>query len=371
MSSNSADGQNRWFWVLVGLVALVALAVLFQPTVKEQLAPTPVTAWVAIEVGESGLANVGPVEIRVGTPFRLHAVLEARDRKDQPVYYTQAKALSFFGESVATETLRMWDRLPVKVRWFTIEGERPYVEVDGKDGILGFEMRELARSEWPLTWSIPGDINAANDDHLSISRVLPRQEFGLLRYHVRVELYDREDQLIPRQVVRSWGLKDLKAEWKRFPMVALTLPGPLEPASRVFGTSQLEVLPGSPAELVQQVGELADEGVVFTRLSVLRDQIRGAGRTLESLRWSSIDLSGNTPFGSVEDPTPGNPAPGDLLRAGDRVVVLYEDRGQIGAVDYGDLCFDFARGAAVRALDEVFSGEGQDLQWASLGPLEP
>ena len=362
MSSSSSAGQNKWFWLLVFLVALVALGLLFQPTVREQLAPKPVTAWVAIEAGDSGVANVGPAEIAVGTPFRVHAVLEAEGRNDESIYYTQAKSLSFFGEEVPADSLRPWDRLPVKIRWFTLEGERPYVEVDSETGIQGFEMRELARSDWPLTWAIPGDINAANDDHLSVSTVLPQQEFGLLRYHVRVELYDREDQLIPRQVVRSWGVKDLKAELERFPTVALTLPGTLGPASKVFGLTQLETLPGSPPELLQQVGELASHGIVFSRLSVLRDQIQGAGKTLDTLRWSSIDLAGTTSFGGA-----GAPAPGDLLRVGDRVVVLYADRGQEGVLDYGDFCFDYARGAVVRALEEVFSGEGQDLQWASLG----
>lgn len=366
MSSSSSAGQNRWFWVLVLLVSFVALGLLFQPTVREQLAPKPVTAWVAIEVGNSGVANVGPADVEVGTPFRIHAVLEAEGRNEEPVYYTQAKALTLFGEAVPDEHLRTWDRLPVKIRWFTLEGERPYVEVDAETGIQGFEMRELARSDWPLTWTIPGDINAANDDHLSISTVLPQQEFGLLRYHVRVELYDREDQLIPRQVVRSWGVKDLKAELERFPTVALTLPGALAPASKVFGLTQLVTLPGSPPDLLQQVSELASHGIVFSRLSVLHDQIQGAGKTLDTLRWSSIDLAGSTPFGVA-----GYPAPGDLLGVGDRVVVLYEDRGQEGVLDYGDYCFDYARGAVVRALEEVFSGDGQDLQWASLGNEDP
>ena len=41
-------------------------------------------AWVAIEVDASGVAEVGPVELEVGTPFRLHAVLEALFRDLYP-----------------------------------------------------------------------------------------------------------------------------------------------------------------------------------------------------------------------------------------------------------------------------------------------
>ena len=51
-------------------------------------------------------------------------------------------------------------------------------------------------------------------------------------------------------------------------------------------------------------------------------------------------------------------ARGDLIRAGGRVVVLYEDRGTPGRLDRGDLCFDFEQGAEVLPLSEVFVGEG-------------
>jgi hypothetical protein len=58
---------------------------------------------------------------------------------------------------------------------------------------------------------------------------------------------------------------------------------------------------------------------------------------------------------------------GDLLRVGARVVVIYADRGQQSVLDYEDLCFDFAAGAIVRALGDVFSGEDSVLEHLPLG----
>ena len=117
--------------------------------------------------------------------------------------------------------------------------------------------------------------------------------------------------------------------------------------------------PGAGRELLDQIEELADHGVAFSRLTVLRDQIRQTGRSLEDLSWTIIDLAGDARWGQ-------DAGPGDLLRAGDRVVVLYRDGGEPGVVDYGDLCFDYVQGVAVRALSDVFIGSGNDVELASL-----
>ena len=69
-----------------------------------------------------------------------------------------------------------------------------------------------------------------------------------------------------------------------------------------------------------------------------------------------MEINGESPWGGE------GMASGDLLRAGERLVVLYEDRGTFGVLDAADLCFDFFKGAAVRRLDEVFSGDGL-LEW--------
>ena len=362
------DSQNRIFIFSLVLAVLVALGVLLKPTMEERLAPELVLAWVAIEVEDSGIADVGPVTVPPGTPFRLHAVLEGERRSGKPVYYTHAERLSFAGEEVPADQLRPWDdRSPLKIRWFTVEGERPYVKLSPEKGMADFKMREFLRSDWPLAWSTPGEIDAANDNHLENASAIETQLFGTQRFHVRVELYRFEDDLIPKQIIRSWGVNDLKAEIERFPTVQMVAPGRLGPASLVFGLAQLEPPEGASAEILAQIDELVRHGVAFSRPSVIRDQIRQAGGQLSDLPWQEVDLVGETLWRNPEGA--GRVSAGDLLRVGDRLVVLYEDRGIAGRLDYEDLCFDFVQGAAVRRLSDVFSGEGAAVGWASLMPV--
>ncbi|MEE8525298.1 MAG: hypothetical protein V3T72_15285 [Thermoanaerobaculia bacterium] len=358
------DSQNRIFAIAFVVVSLVVLAVLLEPVVEDRLAPEPVAAWVAIEVGGRGAAEIGRVAVDVGTPFRLHAVLEARDRGGETVYYTEAPGLRFGTEEVPASRLRRWQRRrTVKIRWFTVEGERPFVELDPELGIATFKIKELLRSDWPLTWSVPGEIDAANDDHLERGDALPRQIFGTQRYHVRIEIYRQEDDLIADKIIRSWGKDDLRAQIDRFPTVSMTVPGIAGPASRVFGLSQLVPPADAGAELLQQIDELGRHDVAFSRLTVLRDQIRRAGTRSQDLLWRTVDLQGEARWDDDANA-------GDLLRVGDRMVVLYEDRGAAGVVDHGDLCFDFEQGASVRTLGDVFGrgdgGEDQAVELASL-----
>lgn len=358
------ESQNRIFAIAFVVVSLVVLAVLLQPALEERLAPEPVAAWVAIEVAGRGSAEVGRLAVDVGTPFRLHAVLEARDRSGEAVYYTEAPGLRFGTEEVPASRLRRWQRQrTVKIRWFTVEGERPFVELDPELGIATFKIEELLRSDWPLAWSVPGEIDAANDNHLDRGDALPEQIFGTQRYHVRIEIYRHEDDLIADKVIRSWGKDELKAHIDRFPTVSMTVPGAAGPASRVFGLSQLVEPAGAGTELLQQIDELARHDVAFSRLTVLRDQIRQAGTRSQDLLWRTIDLQGEAHWGD-------DAGAGDLLRVGDRMVVLYEDRGTVGSVDHGDLCFDFEQGASVRTLEDVFGrgdgGEDQAVELASL-----
>ncbi len=352
--------SSRLFLIVITGVGLAAIAFLLQPTVVEQLAPRLETAWVGIEVAGSGIAEVGPVELTVGDSFTLHAVLEARDRSDRPVYYTEASRLSFGGEEVPASSLEPWDRpRRIKVRWFTVEGERPYVTLDAETGVAGFEFEEFLRSDWPISWSVPGEVDAAHDNHLATGAADEVQQFGTQRYHVRFELYRDKNALIPDDVIRSWGVAELKEQVERFPTVRMTLPGAAAPASRFFGLTQLEPPPGSGREIIEQIEELAEADLAFSRLTVLRDQIRHAGQRLEDLNWTTVDLAGDARWGQ-------DVAPGDLLRAGDRVVVLYRDRGTPGVIDYQDLCFDYVQGIAVRALDDVFIGSGNEVEVASL-----
>ncbi|MEM7585648.1 MAG: hypothetical protein AAF560_19825 [Acidobacteriota bacterium] len=354
------DNSSRLFASLVIIIGLAAGVVLFRPVVEEQLAPELTTAWVAIEVAGSEIADVGTFELEAGDTFRLRAVLEARDRQGEPVYYTEASRLSFGGEEVPAERLRIWDRLqPVKVRWFTVEGQRPFKTLEAESGLDDFTFQEFLRHDWPMSWTIPGEIDAAHDNHLENDSAEKVQRFGTQRYHVRIELYRNEDSLIPERVIRSWGVADLKQQIAAFPTVRLTLPGALSPASSVFGLTQLELYPDAERQVIDGVAELADNHIAFSRLTVLRDQIAPTGKAFAELPWTAIELTGEARWGEQA-------AAGDLLRVGDRVVVLYDDRGIRDVVDYDDLCFDFSQGASVRALGDIFVGSGNTVELASL-----
>lgn len=366
------DNQTRVL-VIALVVIVVAMIGLWQlPTVGERLAPVPRRAWVAIEVAARGVAEVGPVHIEAGTPFTLHAVLEAAGRGGRPVYYTRAPALRFHdgqggaGRRVEGRSVRPWTRAPVvKIRWFTVEGSRPYLRLAADDDPDRFALQTFFRSDWPDGWTVPGSVDAANDDHLSPDprAVAPRvQRFGTQRYHVRIELYADEESVLPAQRLVSWGPDDLPAELARFPTVVATLPGALASTSKVFGLTHLQPPEEASTATLQRLHALADQGLAFTRLTVVLDRLRAAGRRLEDLAWQPLELDGSRRWGRPA-------AEGDLLRVGERIVVLYQDAEPAGIVDYQDLCFDFVRGAAIRRLGDVFSSDGEEDQVVELAAL--
>lgn len=352
--------ENRTFWIIAGVMVLVVAVILFQPTVEEQLAPKIENAWVAIELEGTGRAEVGRFVIEQGRSFTLRAVAGARSRDGSPVYYTEAENLVIAGEPVPAEQIRRWDRAkPLKIRWYTVEGRFPYFPL-GEEGIRSFEYQEFLRPDWPLTWSIPGDVDAAHDDHLERSEHFPQQLFGTQRYQVRIELYRRADELVPERVIDSWGVEDLRSQIEHFPTVVVEAGSGAALASRAFGLTQLEPPAEPPGKLLAQIDELAVAGIAFSRLTLLRDLLTAAETSFSGAPWQSVELTGAQPFGG------DGVLPGDLLRVGDRVVVIYEDRGEPDFLDYGDLCFDLVQGLEVRPLGEVFSGEGLDVEWASL-----
>lgn len=353
--------SNNKVLVVALLVVVAAVALIFsQPMIQERIAPDIKTAWVAVEVEgatEGGLAEIGPVEIEAGAKFRLHAVVEARDDDGVPTYYTEAKALRVGGEDVPAKRIRRWNRPgKVMVRWFTIEGTPPYLEAISVEEFERFSIQELYRSEWPLNWSVPGMVEPAQDDHLAATDTWL---FGIQRYRVSIEVYYPGNEILPGRRIRSWGPDDLPGN-ADFPTVTAVLPGRLEAVSRIFGLSQIEVPGDPPQEVRDQVQALLDQRLAFSRLTVLRDHLQGAGKSLGDLVWREVDLVAEaSPWGE----------PGDFLRAGERIVVLYEDQGVQGFFDYEDLAIDLERGVGIRPLGEIFSGDGEGLvETASLGP---
>ena len=352
------ESQSKILWITGLAGALIVLALILQPRIEEELAPDPIGALVAIEVDGSGVASVAPATIEVGQDFQLYAVLEARERSGDPLYYTQAKALRIDGRDIPAERIRPWDRpTPVRVRWLTLEGSKPYLAV-AADSLKSFEIKSFVRTTWPISWSVPGELEPAHDDHLAVDENAEPIVFGTQRYQVQIEFYESETSVVPRRTFYSPGVDALRQNPQDFPAVRKTLPGNLAPASKVFGLTQLEPPADAERDLLRQIDELAKIGVAFSRLTVIRDQVRATGQSISDLDWVLVDLSGDW---SWNDTVHG----GDLLRAGERLVILYEDRGMDGVLDGADLCFDFVLGAAVRRLDEVFSGDGA----LELGPL--
>lgn len=354
------ETQTKILWGAGLLGAGLVLLLILQPRIEEELAPEPHAPHVAFEVDGSGIAEVAPQRLEVGQTFKLHAVLEARTRDGETLYYTQAKRLRIGGADVPAEQIQTWDRpRPVRVRWLTLEGSRPFLELQEGEGLSAFEIKAFLRTTWPIGWSIPGELEPANDDHLALENTEPIP-FGTQHYQVQIEFYDTEQSVIPQRTLYSGGVDELRRQPDAFPAVRQTLPGAAAAASRVFGLTQLEPPKGAERELLQKIEELAQRGVAFSRLSVIREQIRSNGKTIEEVDWVPIDLSGRWGWGE-------SVAAGDLLRAGERIVVLYADRGSDGALDGDDLCFDYVQGAAIRRLADVFSGEGV-VELASLSP---
>lgn len=364
--------DRRILYIVFAVVLVLVAALLFWPQVREELAPRPTAAWVAIQPEGSDEAVVGTLELPAGTPFRLHAVLEATRRDGSKMFYTEAPALRFPDGPVATQALRPWDRRQeIKVLWFTVEGAVPYLELKPADTLDRFRMTEFLRPDWPQTWSIPGSLDPANDDSLVRSGARADNPFGTQRFSVRIELYGSENRYVPQERFSSWGADQVRAQGRRFPAVIATLPGAIGPVSALFGLTQIDP-PRAPekkdAALEREIGELTRQHIAFSRLTAIETILEAAGKEIEQLDWRLVSLDGGVRWGdgSVEAATGApRPAMGNLLRVGDRVVVLYRDEGKPEVLDRQDLCFDFAHGATVRPLGDVFVGGGE-IQWASL-----
>ena len=344
--------RERTILIASGAVAsLVVAGLLLAPRVSEELAPKPQQAWVAIQPAGSAVARVGPVEVPAGTAFTLHAVLEARDRDGQRVYYTAAPSLEIGGEAVPAAALRRWDRPEeARVLWFTVEGKSPYLPLEAPGDLQRFEVNELFRPDWPQTWSVPGALEPRHDDHLARARAQKDRPFGTQRYHARIELFDRDSPTLPQTRFKSWGAAELPERWEEFPAVVATLPGVAGPPSRVFGLTQIQPPEAASRELLAEVADLARRRLAFSLATVLRETLEAAGADgMGSLQWREVELarSGLRWDADVRQ--------GDLLRSGAQVAVLHRDAGVAGQLDAGDLALAFEMGALVLPLGEVFT----------------
>lgn len=354
---------------LLGIIVAILVAVLVVvfvviPRVEEGLAPAPQRAWVGIEVGDSGVAEVGRVAFEAGTSFRLHAILEAKARDGSAVYLTGAEAVRIGGETFEAPAVQPYDLAgEARLLWFTVEGNVPYLALETGQGVERFRMQEFFHPEWGRTWTVAGVLDSQHDAQLAAegSRV-DRRSYGTQSYQVWIEIFSAAGGALPEARFKSAGVDALRRDPGAFATVRSRLPGRLGSTSAVFGLTQIEPPSAAPMELLEALSELAEKGLAFTRLTVLRDHLQVAGVGLGELAWRRVDLEAG-PAWSAD-----GAAAGDLLRVGARIVILARDAGRSGILDGEDLCFDYERGATMRPLREVFVGPGE-LEWASLGPI--
>ena len=350
--------ERRIILTVFVVAGAVLLLLVLWPQATERLAPELVAAHAAVQPEGTEAAVVGPVEIEAGRAFTLHAVLEARGRNGETLYYTEAPALELGGERVPAEALRSWDRRQaVRVFWFTVEGFTPYVRLEAAEQLDRFHFTEFFRPEWPSEWSVQGRLEPRFSDSLERDAVeLEDRSFGTQRFQVRIELFEDEDDVTAEARYTSAGGEALPEEVETFPAVYSALPGPAGPASLAFGLSQIEPPAGAGSELLGPLADLTRRRILFSRAPLLREVMAAAGTTSGELSWETVDLAAGPAWG--EGGARSGVGTGDLLRAGARVVVLYRDRGTAGVLDRDDLCFDYEQGAAVRPLSEVFAGGG-------------
>jgi hypothetical protein len=346
MSRERGEG-TRLGWVIAAVLIVVA-AVMLLGRAKEAFEPDLVAAWVAVQRLDGDLARVAPLHLDHGDAFTLRAVVEAETRRGETLYYTEAKRLEIGGREVPAGSLRRWDRRArARILWFTVEGFPAFAEFAGPDEEL--EYKTVFQADWPLTWSVPGDLSPSVEnvlpDHENIER---RARFGTQRYAVRVETRGLGSEILPLQSLESWGAVSLSHEAFRFPGVVVTIRGPLAELTRVFGLPQREPVGEARAAQNRLVTSWLREGVAFSRLTLVKAWLDSLGFAWEDLRWESADLEGSTPWRMAGEP----------LRAGERLVWMLEDRGREGILDYDDLCLDFQRGARVLTVREVFIGHG-------------
>ncbi|MEM6702166.1 MAG: hypothetical protein AAF690_05645 [Acidobacteriota bacterium] len=330
------------------------------PEREEAARPAPVAAFVGIEVAGSGEARIGLQEIGAGTPFRLHAVLQAEAKDGSSVWYTEAGSVVLpDGTVVSGETVRPWDQPSIaQVLWFSVEGNVPYLPLAGDAKLERFGLQEFSRPEWGRAWAVAGSLETHGADQ--IEGFDAQRQFGTQRYQVWIEISKERGAIVPDQRLKSSGPEEVLAKGSDFPAVVATLPAPAALPSSVFGLTQIEPPEQPDAELTARITELWEADIAFSRLALLRDTLAGRGLSYEALEWRLVDLSAGLAFEDFQA--------GDLLRVGSRWVFLHADEGTPGVLDSQDLCLDFDAGAVVRPLAEVFQAAegGGDIEWARL-----
>lgn len=345
--------------LLTAALALAVVLLLVWPTlrrVRRERAIEPVAAWVGIERGGSGRAEVGPSTLAADEPFTLHAVLEARQGEER-LFFTEARSVRIGGREIGGESVRPWrGDLEARVLWFTVEPRAPVVRSAPDGPELHYQAN--FRADWPHAWRVPGRLDPYRRRLMAADRELAGR-FGSQRFQVRIELFGPRSDIQPEHRVVSAGPDELLAAPTGFPGAVVTLAGVLAPASRVFGLPQvIGDLDGDGARLATR---WHDEGLAFTLPLLLQEMADAAGGKWSDLAWRTVDLADGPAWAGT------GVAPGDPVRVGGRVAILFRDDGVPGRLDEGDLCFDYLEGPTVARLADVFTSGGL-VEWAAWAP---
>jgi hypothetical protein len=361
-SERESESRRVW-WIIAGILVALAL-VRFAPGWKRSLEARPQRAYVALAAAGERVASDGPHRLDAGKPFRLYAVLEAKTLTGGMLWYSDAPALTLGGREIPRDQLRPWPASrPVRVRWFTVDASRPFLEVDSAADLDHLRFVENFHPEWGTGWSVPGVVDPQlaliePDDHL---RPLG---FGTERWAVRVELYETPDSLTPSARATSPGAERVLDDPKPVTSLVATLPGPLAVVSAAFGEPVVKPGPTIDPEARGRIDSWLARGLVTEGDRLLARYLDALGLSAEKLAFRDVELGPDGPKWGTDV------RPGDFLRAGKRLVILDRDRGVPGRLDPEDVVFAFEDGARDVVLSRLFEPHDGRLR-LELAPAAP
>ena len=346
------EARTRWAWWLAGAIFAGVLLFRFAPELRRPFLPRPVAARVAVLPEGGSVARDGRHELVAGARFRLFAVLEARTVTGRTVWYTEAPALELDGRAVPAADLAPWPPSRIaRIRWLTVEGSTPWLEVDSEAAFERLRFVENFHPDWGSGWSADGLVDPRLPVVASDAGLRPLG-FGVQRFAIRVELYAAAGALAPAARFSSPGAEDVIPHPEQVTTVTASLPAPLARLSRALGEPELSLAKPIAPALAARGEELFRRDLAATGDGLIAEHLDESGRDAASLAFRTVEVGPRGPeWGSAA-------APGDLLRAGGRIVVLYRDAGEPGRLDPADLAFDFEHGLRIERLAKLFRGDG-------------
>ena len=271
--------HSKRVWLVVVLAVAGLVAVRFWDSIAAPFRDTPVAAFVALLPAGESVARDGLHRLDAGARFRLFAVLEARTLTGATVWYTEAPALRLGGREVPGDRLRRWPgsgRL-ARVRWWTVEGFAPYLQVATADDLERFRLPGNFHPDWGSGWSIDGVVDPRNAllEPGSPLRPLP---FGTQRWQVRIEIYAQRTAITPDERLASPGGDELLAGSALPTALVAALPAPLARLSAVFGVTQVEAASGVAGGLAARHRRLAPARAGLRALGAAARAPGGRGR---------------------------------------------------------------------------------------------